>query len=923
MIQRYLTNLGMQGDFVDSLRECYNRREPVDRIASIKAVLARHRDRIRAINRSGASGTDTVRFISEMVDTLLRVMWDHVEMSVPNEANLVAVVAVGGYGRLELCPQSDIDLLILTSEKPTKHEREQAEVIVRNLWDYGFILGHSVRSLSQCEEASTKDPETWTSFLNERFVAGDHELYRKFVRMMSKRLFPWRTTALIEAKIKEREQRKSQVGVLVQMLEPNLKEGLGCLRDVHSMMWIAKVKHDCTNFGDLVREGLITPQELEDIRVGYDFLLQVRCCLHFMTNKKDDHLGFAIQPEVAAELGFNDDENQKAVEVFLKIFYHHTKTILRVTEGVISRWVKNKEKSSKPAVLKDHPHFQTVDGALDLKARVGNPFLDNVGLMLEYFEIANRRELGHSHHAILRIKQAVSILSSNPELDVKANLPDFLRLCQSRERVGRMLRTMNDVRLIGLLIPDFNYIYCHSQHDIYHIYTTDEHTITVIRQLAYLSKQTDKDLESLQTALSQVSDMELLILSCFYHDIGKGVGPQHSVSGARMVFEYMQKMGMSASRCKEASNLVLYHLLMNEIIQRRDLDDPKTIRDFITKVETPATLHKLYVLTYCDVSSVHPDAWSSWKASLLRRLYELALTEMQSPFQAVLESRSLEDQLIENVSKRVSEAEVRRHLEMLPRQYASSTTAEDIVNHINLLASLSPRSPVPIGSNPAGGSQPLLGRSLPSGDVRSLETRKFNARILERQTHWEITVVANDDDALLCAIAGTLAHLEISILSARIFTRVDGKAIDKFWVSIPADGKTGSAAFEQRLIRELDKNFKLTKEELQELRSRIKPKNAFGKVRDLPMKPTVAFSNAISDNFSTVDLTCSDRIGLLFQVTKVFSDLKLDVHGAILTTEADKAMDAFYITDGANKKIEDAQLIDLIVTTLIKDLSDT
>ncbi|HKP94684.1 MAG TPA: [protein-PII] uridylyltransferase [Fibrobacteria bacterium] len=891
MIQRYLTNLGMQGDFVDSLRECYNRREAGDRISAIKAVLARHRDRIRTINRSGASGTDTVRFISEMVDTLLRVMWDHVEMSVPNEANLVAVVAVGGYGRLELCPQSDIDLLILTSEKPTRHEKEQAETIVRNLWDYGFILGHSVRSLSQCEEASTKDPETWTSFLNERFVAGDHELYRKFVRMMSKRLFPWRTTALIEAKIKEREQRKSQVGVLVQMLEPNLKEGLGCLRDVHSMMWIAKVKHDCNSFGDLVREGLITPQELEDIRVGYDFLLQVRCCLHFMTNKKDDHLGFAIQPEVAAELGFSDDDNQKAVEVFLKVFYHHTKTILRVTEGVISRWVKNKEKTSKPAVLKDHPHFQTVDGALDLKARVGNPFLDNVGLMLEYFEISNRRELGHSHHAILRIKQAVSILSSNPDLDLKSHLPDFLRLCQSRERVGRMLRTMNDVRLIGLLIPDFNYIYCHSQHDIYHIYTTDEHTITVVRQLAYLAKQTDKDLESLQKALSQVSDMELLILSCFYHDIGKGVGPQHSVSGAKMVFEYMQKMGMSASRCKEASNLVLYHLLMNEIIQRRDLDDPKTIRDFITKVETPATLHKLYVMTYCDVSSVHPDAWSSWKASLLRRLYELALTEMQSPFQAVLESRSLEDQLIENVSKRVSEAEVRRHLEMLPRQYASSTTAEDIVTHINLLA--------------------------------SLETQKFNARILERQTHWEVTVVANDDEALLCAIAGTMAHLELSILSARIFTRVDGKAIDKFWVSIPEGGKQGNAAFEQRLIKELGKNFQLSTEELRELQTRIKPKTAFGRVRDIPMKPAVSFSNAISDSFSTVDLTCSDRIGLLFQVTKVFRDLNLDVHGAVLTTEADKAMDAFYVTDGENKKIEDAQLIDLIVTTLIKELSDT
>ena len=322
MIQQYLstTNFGLQGDFVDSLRECFNRPEQAVRISSVKTALAQHRDRIRMINRSGISGTDTVRFISEMADTLIRVMWDQVEMTQPNEANLVAIVAVGGYGRSELCPQSDIDLLIITSEKPTKDEIDQAEKIVQNLWDYGFILGSSVRSISQCKEASTKDPETWTSFLNERFVAGNHTLYRKFVELMSKRLFPWRVSALIDAKIEERKIRKNQLGSLVQLLEPNLKEGIGCLRDVHSMMWIAKVKHDCNNFGDLVREGLITPQELEDIRSGYDFLLQVRSCLHFMTQKKDDHLTFSLQPEVATELGFQDIPGQKPVEVFLRVF---------------------------------------------------------------------------------------------------------------------------------------------------------------------------------------------------------------------------------------------------------------------------------------------------------------------------------------------------------------------------------------------------------------------------------------------------------------------------------------------------------------------------------------------------------------------------------------------------------------------------
>jgi [protein-PII] uridylyltransferase len=624
--------------------------------------------------------------------------------------------------------------------------------------------------------------------------------------------------------------------------------------------------------------------------VGYDFLLQVRCCLHFITGKKDDHLSFHIQPEVAEELGFTEDLHQKPVEIFLKVLYHHTKTILRVTDGVVSRWVKDKDPRAKQASVKDHPHFHIVDGALEIKARVGNPFLDNVGLMLEFFELANQKKLGYAHHAFLRMKQAVSILSANPGLDLKAHLPDFFRLCQSRDRVGRMLRSMNDVRLLGLLIPDFNHIYCHTQHDIYHIYTTDEHTISVVRQLAYLPKQTSPQMESLKAARSQVNDMDVMILSCFYHDIGKGVGPGHSVSGARMVFEYMERMGYSPSRCKEASNLVLYHLLMNEVIQRRDLDDPKTIRDFITKVETPATLHKLYVLTYCDVSSVHPDAWNSWKASLLQKLYESALAEMQRPFQAVLDSKSFEDQLIENVSKRVSEQEVRSHLEMLPRQYASSTSPEDIALHMGLLASLG--------------------------------AARFAARVVERNTHLEITVAAEDDDALLSRIAGTLTHLGFSILSARIFTRVDGKAIDKFWVGIPEGHRPSAQALEARLIGELEENFKLSREELHELRARFKPRSVFGKVRELPMVPTVAFTNDVSDNFSTVDITCTDRIGLLFQVTKVFSDLKLNVHGATLTTEADKAMDSFYVTDAANRKLVDAELIDLIVTTLISELRD-
>jgi len=891
MVQRYLTNLEKRSDFVEALRDSFSIPDPLQRNREVKAVLQRQRDKIRRLNRGGASGADTVRFISEMADTLLRVLWDQIEMGMPDDANLVALVAVGGYGRMELCPQSDIDLLILTSPKPGGHELAQAESLVRNLWDFGFTVGSSVRSLAQCKEASSKDPETWTSFLNERFVAGNHELYSHFAHMMSKRLFSWRISSLVESKLKERETRKERMGALVQLLEPDIKEGMGGLRDVHSMMWIAKVKHNCDTFEDLVREGLINPQEQEDLRVAYDFLLQVRCCLHFMTQKKDDRLNFHIQPEVAAELGFADDGTFKAVETFLKAFYHHTKTINRVAEGVISRWVPAPGKRWKTNPLKHHPFFKSEYQAIDLIARVGNPFRGNLDLILDYFDLTNQYDLGYSHHAILRLKQAVSLFSKQEGLDFSVPLHRFLQMCQRPDRVGRMLRCMNDVGLIGLLVPDFNYIYCHSQHDIYHIYTTDEHTITVVRQLAYLPRTTAKELESLRIAQQQISDPELLVITCFYHDIGKGLGPGHSVTGARLIFQFLEQMGFSASRCLTASNLVLHHLLMNDVIQRRDLEDPRTIRDFIAKIDSPALMHMLYVLTYCDVSSVHPSAWSPWKATLLRQLYEASLEMMSRPYEASQAKRRgpEEEEILAALRHVLSPEDSRMHLQALTEDYLAVHSAEEIAMHADLL--------------------------------RSATDGAFGVHVASKLTHWEITVAAHDEKALLCRIAGTLAHLGLSILSAKIYTLGGGRVVDRFRVALPEEGTRTPESLRNALLVEFRDGFMLGREELRELRRRTRSRALYSVEAEAGIAPKALMSNEISDAFTVVDITCRDQIGILYQVALVLSELGLNVHGAVLTTEADKATDAFYITAEDGTKILDVTRCEEIIAALERELA--
>lgn len=875
--------------FVESLRECFFLPDSPKRIRAVKEALAAQRSRIRQLNRGGASGTDIVRFISESVDTLLRVLWDSLEMGLAPGTNRVALIAVGGYGRSELCPESDIDLLILTSPKPSREEIAQAETIVRHLWDFGFIVGHSVRSVAQCQEASSEDSETWTSFLNERFVAGDHVLYRKFSRMMGKRLFSWKVSALVDAKIQERETRLKKLGSLVQLLEPDLKEGSGCLRDVHSMMWIAKVKHDCSDFEDLVREGLIHPQELEDLRAGYEFLLQARCALHFLTGKKDDRLSFHLQPELAGELGFSDSEGHAPVEAFLRVFYHHTKAVNRLTESVVLRWSRPKEKKARPDVLKGHPVFTGAEKSIDLRVSVGNPFIGDLGRVLEYFDLANTHHLDYSHHSILRLKQAIGHFASQKPEAMTPHLHRFLELCQRPERVGRMLRCMSDVGLIALLIPDFAHIYCHSQHDIYHIYTTDEHTLTVVRQLAYLGQTTKPELESLRSALGRVNDREVLVVACIFHDIGKGVGPGHSLSGSKMVFKYLEGMGFSASRCLTASNLVLHHLLMNETIQRRDLEDPRTIHDFAAKVESPAFLHNLYVLTFCDVSSVHPDAWSNWKASLLRQLYEGALLYLQAPYKAAEALRPPpEEDLLRALDKVASEEEARKWIDLLPDKYLANHPPQEVAKDVHLLKSLPHTSP--------------------------------GVRIEAKDTHWEISVAAEDAPALLSRIAGALAHLELSILGARLFSLSDGTILDKFRVAHPPKG-TDRAQLERRLRDDLKSRFKLSPDELATLRTRFSPKRSWDAPTQIPMAPEVTASNEVTDAFTVVDVTCQDRIGVLHQVALCLSDMGLSIHAAILTGEADKAMDSFYLTRNDGRRIESEEERKRVVEELSRTLS--
>ncbi|MBF0429857.1 MAG: [protein-PII] uridylyltransferase [Fibrobacteria bacterium] len=889
--ENQIVHMDIHGVFTDSLREAVVLHNSKERIQAVKRVLNAQLSIIKQSNRRKGSGGDTVRYITEMVDALIRVIWDQFELQAEPTDKMVALIAVGGYGRMELCPKSDIDLLILTSEKITSTETTQSEAIIRDLWDFGFDVGNSVRSVSQCKAAMLDDPETSTSFLSERFICGNHKLYRLFLKTCTISGRGRRADYFIKYILEERTARIKKYGGLIQLLEPNLKEGNGCIRDVHVLLWLSQLKHQCTTFNDLVREGLLTPQELEDIRSGYDFLLQTRCYLHFLTGKKSDLLLFDIQPDIAREFGFSEEQVLQPVEIFLKFFYRHTRAINRITEAFLSRWQGSSSGNKKLKILHKHPLFKENNGTLDLCSQVGNIFRENIDGMLYYFDLANTTGLTFSNLAFLRLKQAIQALgfSITPE---PSHLTRLLELCKRPNKVGRMLRCMHDVGLLDYIFPDFQLIDCHSQHNIYHIYTTDEHTLTVVRQLAYLASTEDDIRSPVRNALAQVKDRDVLIIACFFHDIGKGLPGDHCQSGALRVYQYMKECGFSEDRCKQASLLVRYHLVLNETAQRRNPDDPVTIQDLITKIQSASLLHALYVLTYCDSSSVHPDAWNDWKASMLYILYDRALKalagETISPKTRQIQAEaSIAYAKTQNITKK----DFVFHLKNLPTQYESRTSKEVICQHIHM--------------------------------VQKSINHNCVIELTRHHSHYLLTMVAPDNPKLLMTITGSLAQLNFSILSARIYTRMDGVAIDEFNLAFPKKSSLSTKEWEVKLQNLVTKNINLVK---------TSPDAMFNKIISTPgqtkkQKPLhvpvgVQFSNQRSENYSTLDISCRDQIGLMYKVAKVLNNLNLNIHGASCTTEADTALDAFYISDVFNKKINNKKLIEDIKKHLEKALID-
>jgi len=868
---------------VQALRRAYFlTKDPLQRLNEVRQILSEERQRIEISFRAYPHGTSAAQSLTDLVDLLIRTHFE-ARRNHTAAAGELALVAVGGTGRREMCPQSDIDLLILVPKKAKAEVLAEAEAALYPLWDLGYPVGQSVRTIEDALAASERDVETYTSFLQERLIAGNFGLYRQFVESVLERPSTRRQKDLIARKLEERQKRLDGQGGLAQMLEPNLKEGRGCLRDIHTLVWLGGIQHGARGLDDLARAGIILPEEVDEVRTANEFFLRARIALHYTLSKKSDRLDFATQADVAQVLGYQDGAKGSAVERFQRDFYRHVRLVDTLTSNYVGKLSEGRTRQ-KPKAPTDK-RYRVKDGFVELPFEGVSPFLGNLELVLDLY--AQAQETGAPLHPQTRwhAQQAVSLLTPE-EVDRPRLLPRLLAIARHPKAAETGLRDLHRIGALKLIVPDIGLIDCHSQHDVYHVYTTDEHTLTVLERLAELPASTEPLLKTLREELAKVTDLEVLHLASLYHDIGKGIPGNHSITGAKLVLKYALDAGFSEARASQAADLVKHHLLLNHIAQRRDLDDDKTIRDLLADLSDEHLLRKLFLLTWADISSVHPDAWNDWKAHLLYKLYDRAQAELSGEAGLQADSKTRRELLVSSLPEEERPL-LLEHLTRLPRRYASQVSTREALEHLKLVQSL--------------------------GSGRSVAVR-----VADHGSHFDVAVASPDRQGLLARICAGLSQAHLSIATAQVYTRVDGVVIDIFSVMPLGGDRISAEELTAKLESSIGQMRGLDDKSLQERMDAYVKRWSASFRRIMTPEIHVTFNDQASDDYTVLDVTAPDRLGLMFALAAFFAEHGWVIHTARILTEADRAIDSFYLTHADGTRITESAERDAAALALRK-----
>jgi [protein-PII] uridylyltransferase len=854
-------------------------------LALIRSAFQSGRAAIRGRVEDGTlSGQRAAQALSDLQDALIQVLYDFATKHFyyaqnPTVSEHLAIVATGGYGRGELAPYSDIDLLFLRPFKQTPWGESVVEFVLYMLWDLGLKVGHATRSLPECIRYARNDVSVGTALIEARYVAGDRKLFEELRKKYWTDVARGSGREFVEAKLAERDKRHERHGQSRYLVEPNIKEGKGGLRDLQTLYWIGKYLYHEDDSASLVAHHVFSGEEYARFQKAEAFLWEVRVRLHYLAGQAEERLSFDAQTVLAAQLNFRDANPRAAVEAFMRAYFLVAKDVGDLTR-IFCAALEEQNRKPRPSISRLLPGFLkprsgdedffVENGRLNARA---NAFQRDPVNLIRIFHLADEKGVDVHPAALRTITRSLDLMTDSLRANPDANRL-FLEILASRRNPERALRLLNEAGVFGRFVPEFGRVVAQMQFNMYHHFTVDEHLIRTVGNVAAIERGEHRQEHPLSTEIiRRVKSREVLYCAALLHDIAKGLPGDHSGTGSNIAERLCPRFGLSAEETAAVSWLVRHHLVMSDTAQRRDISDSKTVRDFVAAVQSPELLRLLLILTVADIRAVGPGVWNGWKGQLLRELYYEAEALMTggdaAPARAarIAEAKSELAGRIRDLPDLAQSRALARHSD----SYWISFDDDTLERHARLMSATDQTADFP-------------GLLALSNAFRCVT---------------EIVIYTADRPGLFSQLAGAISLSGGSIVDAKVFTTSDGFALDVFSVQNAQGEPFGDTARIARLRQTIAST----------LRGELRPRAQFAERRAkkhstaFRVRPSVRFDNDASTIATVLEVEGLDRPGLLYEVTHAIFECGLSISSAIVSTYGERAVDVFYVRDAYGHKI--------------------
>ena len=876
------------------------KQRPTEVLSTYKKFLKLEEHRLRLKHQAGGGGREICARRGELVDVILRHVFAAAANAVGQSETSLALIALGGYGRGELNPFSDVDVMLLHGDaagKVSPYIEEMAEQILYLLWDIGFKVGHSTRSMKEALAQANHDMLTKTAMLESRFLAGDRVLAREFRNQFRTKCVIGSEREYVELRMRDQEARHRKFGDSVYMQEPNLKNGCGGLRDYQNLLWMSYFKEGALTTTHLVGEDWLSESDQRRIEMAYDFLLRLRTDLHYLSKRAADILHLNLQEEIARRLRYREKNGQRATEALMRDYYKHTRNIFRVTERITEQFATGYATSGTRALFSFLPLRRGTE------IRVGSFFVRHGQLhterrdlfktdpleMMTAFQRAQEHNIDLSPELEDLLSRALGQITRTYRY-AKAPREIFKAILSKKGEVGRALRLMHRIDFLGRYVPEFGKLTCLVQHEFFHRYTADEHTLLCIDKLDALMRTNDPKLIPYRRLFENLEEPFVLYLALLLHDTGRAVGARpHSEASALFAQSVAKRLQLSPEQRKSLILLVDHHVTLSSIAQQRNLDDPATIAEFAKVVRNQKNLHALMLLTLADGQGTTGQSWSDWKESLVWQLFQATsqyLADQKSyQEQTKIERESLEAAAAAELPSDFAD-EIEAHFEFMPDNYFRASDVAEIVQHLNLFRSFFENTSTQL-------DRPLV--------------PAVNWEAFPQFGHSIASFCTWDRLHLLAKIAGSFSVVPLNILSADIFPREDHAILAVFRV---CDTK-GQAVTEGQDRAQVENTLRHALEveifEFASLLEEARHKIQHRRLEELEFPAGIAIDNKAHPTYTLVQIEAPDRVGLLYDLLTALEQEGTNIVLSRISTQKGAAIDTFYITDSSSRaKITDS-----------------